>query len=339
VHKNPANGSALVTTSDIAIDQAFAVASDVKYKLFEGGARVTSFLRNVNGAANDFAANMAAKVINDGKGGGGAERRAESSVLMTDINSMFSSAVGGGQEPQAAAAAADSARKEQLTKARTVPSSLLATAESTLGDLGDFDVIDEVAPIAKLTGCKRKSPVTRAEWDALFDADGRLIDEDELRKCIFHGGATPEIRRDVWIFLLGHRAPSTAEASTYYADRKQQYLTMKQQWETVTFEQMARNKYLRERVERVAKDVSRTDREDPFFEAADSPNLAMLNDVLMTWCVYNFDLGYVQGMSDLLSMILRVVEDEVDSFWCFVGMMDSNSIDGDLMSPVARSGE
>ena len=38
--------------------------------------------------------------------------------------------------------------------------------------------------------------------------------------------------------------------------------------------------------------------------------------------MYNFDLGYVQGMSDLLSPILFVMKNEVDAFWCFVGFMD-----------------
>ena len=32
--------------------------------------------------------------------------------------------------------------------------------------------------------------------------------------------------------------------------------------------------------------------------------------------------GYVQGMSDLLSPILYVMNNEVDAFWCFVGFMD-----------------
>lgn len=33
-------------------------------------------------------------------------------------------------------------------------------------------------------------------------------------------------------------------------------------------------------------------------------------------------LGYVQGMSDLLSPILFLMEDEVEAFWCFVGFME-----------------
>ena len=32
--------------------------------------------------------------------------------------------------------------------------------------------------------------------------------------------------------------------------------------------------------------------------------------------------GYVQGMSDLLSPILVLMEDEVEAFWCFVGFME-----------------
>lgn len=42
----------------------------------------------------------------------------------------------------------------------------------------------------------------------------------------------------------------------------------------------------------------------------------------MAYCMYDFDLGYVQGMSDLLFLPLYVVENEVDAFWCFASYMD-----------------
>ena len=38
--------------------------------------------------------------------------------------------------------------------------------------------------------------------------------------------------------------------------------------------------------------------------------------------MFNFT-GYVQGMSDLLAPLLAVMENEVDTFWCFVGFMET----------------
>jgi hypothetical protein len=39
------------------------------------------------------------------------------------------------------------------------------------------------------------------------------------------------------------------------------------------------------------KDVTRTDRTHKFFEGEGNPNLQVLHDILMTYCMYNFDLG------------------------------------------------
>lgn len=48
-------------------------------------------------------------------------------------------------------------------------------------------------------------------------------------------------------------------------------------------------------------------------------------NILLCILITQFDVsgaGYVQGMSDLLSPILFVMENEVDAFWCFVSFMD-----------------
>ncbi|EFN71083.1 TBC1 domain family member 15 [Camponotus floridanus] len=100
---------------------------------------------------------------------------------------------------------------------------------------------------------------------------------------------------------------------------------MKLQWRTFTSAQESRFSDYRERKSLIEKDVNRTDRTHPYYAGDNNPHLEQLYDILMTYVMYNFDLGYVQGMSDLLSPILFLMDNEVDAFWCFVGFMDKVS--------------
>ncbi len=47
-----------------------------------------------------------------------------------------------------------------------------------------------------------------------------------------------------------------------------------------------------------------------------------MKDMLLTYNEYNRDLGYVQGMSDLLAPIYAVMQDDALAFWAFVGFME-----------------
>lgn len=87
----------------------------------------------------------------------------------------------------------------------------------------------------------------------------------------------------------------------------------------------------------IEKDVHRTDRNIPLFAGEDIPHpdpdspfaeigtnvhMEQLKDMLLTYNEYNRDLGYVQGMSDLLAPIYAVMQDDAVAFWGFVGFMD-----------------
>lgn len=48
---------------------------------------------------------------------------------------------------------------------------------------------------------------------------------------------------------------------------------------------------------------------------------ARLVAVLEAYAIYDPEIGYCQGMSDLLSPILAIVEEDNEAFWCFVGFM------------------
>ena len=47
-------------------------------------------------------------------------------------------------------------------------------------------------------------------------------------------------------------------------------------------------------------------------------------NILLNYATYNSEVGYNQGMSDLLAPVLAIVQDEVDAFWCFVGLMEGS---------------
>ncbi|XP_077492677.1 TBC1 domain family member 15-like isoform X5 [Amblyomma americanum] len=184
-----------------------------------------------------------------------------------------------------------------------------------------FEVVVRTLP--KRTEVKRGSPLGHEEWALAHDPEGRVLNEDALKQRIFRGGIAAELRREVWPFLLGYYGFSSTykEREALRKKLKDYYYRMKLQWKSISEDQESRFADFRERKNLVEKDVSRTDRTHSFYQGENNAKIEMLNDILMTYCMYNFDLGYVQGMSDLLSPILMVMDSEEDSFWCFVGFI------------------
>ncbi|KAF5917192.1 hypothetical protein HPG69_014125 [Diceros bicornis minor] len=171
---------------------------------------------------------------------------------------------------------------------------------------------------------ERAPPVTEEEWACHVGSEGRLQRVPELKARIFSGGLSPGLRREAWKFLLGYLSweSSAEEHKAHVRKKTDEYFRMKLQWKSVSPEQERRNSLLHGYRSLIERDVSRTDRTNKFYEGPENPGLGLLNDILLTYCMYHFDLGYVQGMSDLLSPILYVIQNEVDAFWCFCGFME-----------------
>uniref|UniRef100_A0AAR2LWY9 Rab-GAP TBC domain-containing protein n=1 Tax=Pygocentrus nattereri TaxID=42514 RepID=A0AAR2LWY9_PYGNA len=161
-------------------------------------------------------------------------------------------------------------------------------------------------------------------WEQFLDPEGRITDPQKVKELVFRGGIVPALRKEVWKFLLGfYPWNSTAkEREDIIRVKTDEYFRMKVQWKSVSEEQEMRNSLLRGYRSLIERDVNRTDRQNPFFSGNENPGLKLLHDVLMTYCMYNFDLGYVQGMSDLLAPLLFVTQNEVESFWCLTGFME-----------------
>lgn len=180
---------------------------------------------------------------------------------------------------------------------------------------------DHLPPRPKVV---RGSPLTQKQWGEFISEDGRVSDVERVKEVIFRGGMEHSLRAEVWKYLLGYfRWDDSKEQRMHHQKVKMnEYFSMKLQWLSMSPQQELNFGGFATRKSQIDKDVQRTDRTIDYFAGDNNANLNRLQDILMTYVMYNFDLGYVQGMSDLLAPILCIMQDEADAFWCFVGFMD-----------------
>ncbi|KAL2168615.1 hypothetical protein VTG60DRAFT_7101 [Thermothelomyces hinnuleus] len=210
-------------------------------------------------------------------------------------------------------------------------------------DVGEFELLDSTS---SLTLEQLRKPVTLKEWNSFFDPrTGRLsVTVDEVKERVFHGGLDPDdgVRKEAWLFLLGvYEWYSTAdERRAQAASLRDAYIKLKAAWWERQIDRGGEGEegeWWREQRGRIEKDVHRTDRNVPIFAGEDIPHpdpdspfasvgtnvhMEQLKDMLLTYNEYNRDLGYVQGMSDLLAPIYAVLQDDALAFWAFKSFMD-----------------
>ncbi|KAJ8124335.1 hypothetical protein O1611_g9305 [Lasiodiplodia mahajangana] len=209
-------------------------------------------------------------------------------------------------------------------------------------DVGEFELLET----SSMSLEDRRNPVTLKEWNGFFDRHtGRLsMTTDEVKERIFHGGLDPDdgVRKEAWLFLLGvyDWYSTSEERRAQLASLRDEYVKLKASW----WERLVdlggegeEGEWWREQRGRIEKDVHRTDRMVPIFAGEDIPHpdpnspfasvgtnvhMEQLKDMLLTYNEYNKDLGYVQGMSDLLAPIYAVMQDDAIAFWGFQHFMD-----------------
>lgn len=196
-----------------------------------------------------------------------------------------------------------------------------AAGRLRLYDDAGFELVTQL-DLPQRPEVRRDPPVTEEQWKKHKNADGSFSDVNTLKDMIFHGGLTPSLRIEAWKYMLGIYKWEYSDTmnATLKKKRSEDYYRMKLQWMTVSDEQEKRFTEFAARKALIEKDVIRTDRTHAFF--GDKEHINTLREILMTYCMYNFDLGYVQGMSDYLSPLLVVMDNEVDAFWAFVGLME-----------------
>ncbi|KAK5137077.1 hypothetical protein LTR08_001086 [Meristemomyces frigidus] len=212
------------------------------------------------------------------------------------------------------------------------------------GELGEFEILDIDA--AGLSLADKRKPVTLKEWNSYFNIITGKLEKtpDEVKERVFHGGLDPDdgARKEAWMFILGvYEWDSTkAERRAKMNTLRDEYIRLKGAWwERMVDEQgtLEEREWWKEQKMRIEKDVHRTDRhlpifagediphpdpDSPFAEAGTNVHLEQMKDLLLTYNEYNHDLGYVQGMSDLLAPIYAVEQDDAVAFWAFVKFME-----------------
>ncbi|ROT42145.1 GTPase-activating protein GYP7 [Sodiomyces alkalinus F11] len=210
-------------------------------------------------------------------------------------------------------------------------------------DVGEFELLDGSSTMSLED---RRRPVTLKEWNGFFDeTTGRLsVTVDEVKARIFHGGLDPNdgVRKEAWLFLLGvYDWYSTAdERKAQISSLRDAFVKLKAAWWERLVDHGGEGEvgeWWREQRGRIEKDVHRTDRNVPIFAGEDAPHpdpdspfsevgtnvhLEQMKDMLLTYNEYNKDLGYVQGMSDLLAPVYAVMQDDAVAFWAFQRFMD-----------------
>ncbi|KAM9856266.1 TBC1 domain family member 25 [Aulostomus maculatus] len=179
-----------------------------------------------------------------------------------------------------------------------------------------------------------KPPLSDAEFHSYLNGQGQLTRPEELRLRIYHGGVEPSLRKVVWRYLLNVYPDglSGQERMDYMKRKTREYDQLKREWKArVSNEDLD---FIRGNV---LKDVLRTDRAHPYYAGSeDSPHLTALTDLLTTFAITHPQISYCQGMSDIASPILAVMDNEAHAFICFCGIMkrlEGNfRPDGQLMS-------
>uniref|UniRef100_UPI00398EE0E6 TBC1 domain family member 15 isoform X2 n=1 Tax=Pristiophorus japonicus TaxID=55135 RepID=UPI00398EE0E6 len=157
----------------------------------------------------------------------------------------------------------------------------------------------------------------------LFDSDGRLVRESQFRKLIFRGA-------DLYEAALAYQQTGgnlEGQEVDLSEEKSEQMTFIELQAKVYVDRQRIDLHELHEAIRIIDKDVPRTERVLDYYQKEGAINLMVLRDILITFAAFHPDVSYAQGMNDLVSRFLEVLDSEVDAYWCCAFYFEKVSFD------------
>lgn len=158
-------------------------------------------------------------------------------------------------------------------------------------------------------------PLSRSELFSLQSPSGALTDEAlrRLRQHSFNRGLATDARREAWPLLLGVYPPTStrAEHDDLAAAQLQEYKGLVERGAALALDPAFKDGSV------VAHDVNRTQVSHPLY----AEHKQNLSDILLAYAAYEPEVGYGQGMSDMLAVLLFTLGEPSLAFWCFAALL------------------
>ncbi|KAL6005681.1 hypothetical protein ACLOJK_006252 [Asimina triloba] len=215
----------------------------------------------------------------------------------------------------------DSCSSEEVVSARD---SLSSNGESIDDGFADHPCNEEEAspsksPMEDDDEVEEKSTIAHVNGPESSDSESSVEDSESMEMC-----PTPEMFRGHFVQLTeveslkekSSGAQAGEDFATWQRIIRVDAVRASSEWVVYSPAQAAVSE---SRALRAAEAVGLKDYDH--LEPSGVFHAARLVAILEAYAVYDPEIGYCQGMSDLLSPIVAVMEEDHEAFWCFVGFM------------------
>lgn len=166
-----------------------------------------------------------------------------------------------------------------------------------------------------------------------FDAIENLKDLAELKIEVLHKGISKDIRFLIWPLLCNILPFNKEKRQEILKLRVNEYLSLRNQWETYSRQQIKNFPLIQESFATIRVDVERTYPPEPI---ASFPNWAgILTNLLKSFSLWNLNVRYTQGLNDIVIVFMgiflphvtskEITLDEAEAliFWCFSSFIET----------------